>query len=146
MRMLLSKHLKLCIIGMPCMLQNLLPRVILPKDWGSQGICTPTPISHYLGATLSSPVGRILFTSTSRCGWAGKESSCNAVDLDLIPVLGRSPGEGKGYPLQNSGLENSMDCIAHGITESDTTEWLTIPHHHSSSQNSQTRTHRCEEF
>ena len=44
-------------------------------------------------------------------GSAGKESACNAGDLGLIPGLGRSPGEGKGYPFQNSGLENSMDCI-----------------------------------
>ena len=42
------------------------------------------------------------------CGSAGKESACNAGDLGLIPGLGRSPGEGKGYPLQYSGLENSM--------------------------------------
>ena len=39
----------------------------------------------------------------------GKESTCNAGDLDSIPELGRSPGEGKGYPLQYSGLENSKD-------------------------------------
>ena len=44
------------------------------------------------------------------CGSAGKESACNAGDLGSIPGLGRSPGEGKGYPLQYSGLENSMDC------------------------------------
>ena len=43
------------------------------------------------------------------CGSAGKESTCNAGDLGLIPGLGRSPREGKGYPLQYSGLENSMD-------------------------------------
>ena len=46
-----------------------------------------------------------------RCGSAGKESTCNVGDLGLIPGLGRSPGEGKGYPLQYSGLENSMDRI-----------------------------------
>ena len=40
---------------------------------------------------------------------AGKESACNEGDLGLIPELGRSPGEGKGSPLQYSGLENSMD-------------------------------------
>ena len=45
------------------------------------------------------------------CGSAGKESTCNAGDLDSIPRLGWSPGEGKGYPLQYSGLENSMDWI-----------------------------------
>ena len=41
-------------------------------------------------------------------------------DLGSIPGLGRSPGEGKGYPLQYSGLENSMDCIIHGVTKSQT--------------------------
>ena len=46
------------------------------------------------------------------CGSADKESACNEGDLGSIPGLGRSPGEGKGYPLQYSGLENSMDCIA----------------------------------
>ena len=51
---------------------------------------------------------------------AGKESACNAGDPGLIPGLGRPPGEGKGYPLQYSGLENSMDCIAHGVTKSQT--------------------------
>ena len=54
------------------------------------------------------------------CGSAGKESACNAGDLGLIPGLGRSPGEGKGYPLQYSGLENSMDCIVHGVAKSQT--------------------------
>ena len=53
-------------------------------------------------------------------GSAGKESACNGGDLDSIPGLGRSPGEGKGYPLQYSGLENSMDCIAHGVAKSQT--------------------------
>ena len=51
---------------------------------------------------------------------AGKESACNVGDLGLIPGLGRSPGEGNGYPLQCSGLENSMDCIIHGVAESQT--------------------------
>ena len=51
-------------------------------------------------------------------GSAGKESTCNMGDLSLIPGLGRSPGEGKGYPLQYSGLEKSMDCIIHGVAKS----------------------------
>ena len=51
-------------------------------------------------------------------GSAGKESTCNEGGLGLIPGLGRSPGEGKGYPLQYSGLENSMDCIIHGVAKS----------------------------
>ena len=45
------------------------------------------------------------------CGSAGKEFTCNVGDLGSIPGLGRSPGEGKGYSLQYSGLENSMDCL-----------------------------------
>ena len=55
-------------------------------------------------------------------GSAGKESVCNAGDLGSILGLGRSSGEGKGYPLQYFSLENSMNCIVHGITELDTTE------------------------
>ena len=54
------------------------------------------------------------------CGSTGKESACNVGDLGLIPGLGRPPGEGEGYPLQYSGLENSMDCIVHGATKSRT--------------------------
>ena len=54
------------------------------------------------------------------CGSAGKESTCGGGDLGSIPGLGRSPGEGKGYPLQYSGLENSMDCIVHGVAQSRT--------------------------
>ena len=48
----------------------------------------------------------------------GKESTCNAGDPSSIPGLGRSTGERIGYPLQYSGLENSMDCIAHGVAKS----------------------------
>ena len=51
-------------------------------------------------------------------GSAGKDSACNAGDLGSIPRLGRSPGEEKGYPLQRSGLVNSMDYIVHGVTKS----------------------------
>ena len=50
------------------------------------------------------------------CGSADKESTCNAGDLSLIPGLGRSL-EGKGYSLQYSALENSMDCIVPGILQ-----------------------------
>ena len=62
-----------------------------------EGIGYPTPV--FLGFS---------------CGLAGKESACNA----LMPWSGRFPGEGKGYPFQYSGLENSMDCIAHGVSKS----------------------------
>ena len=47
----------------------------------------------------------------------GKESACNAGDCGSIPGLGRSPGEGNGYPLQYSGLKNSMDSIVHGVAK-----------------------------
>ena len=59
-------------------------------------------------------------------GSAGKESACNVGDLGLIPELGRSPGEGKGYPLQHSGLENSMDCMVHGVAKS----WTQLSNFH----------------
>ena len=51
-------------------------------------------------------------------GSAGKESAWNAGDLGLTPGLRRSPGEGKGYPLHYSGLENSMNCVDHGVAKS----------------------------
>ena len=54
------------------------------------------------------------------CGSAGKESSCNVGDLGLILGLRGSPGKGKGYPLQYSGLENSMDSIVGGVAKSRT--------------------------
>ena len=52
------------------------------------------------------------------CGSAGKESARNAGNLGSIPGLERSPGGGKGYPLQYSGLENSMDYTVHGMAKS----------------------------
>ena len=63
----------------------------------------PTPV--FLGFPCGSPV---------------KESPCNVGDLGLIPGLERPPEEVKGYPLQCSGLENSMDCTVPGVTESRT--------------------------
>ena len=54
------------------------------------------------------------------CSSAGKESACNAGDLDSISGLGRSPGEGKGYPFQCCGLENSMDCNVRGVAKNQT--------------------------
>ena len=55
----------------------------------------------------------------------GKESACNVGDLGFIPGLGRSPGTGKGYPLQYSGLENSMDCME-SCKELNMTEKLSL--------------------
>ena len=53
-------------------------------------------------------------------GSASKESTCNEGDLGSIPGLRRSPDEGKGHPLQFSGLENSVDCIVHGVSKTRT--------------------------
>ena len=75
-----------------------------------------------------------IFVSSLLCllgfpgGSAVKESACNAGDLGLIPGLGRSPRGGNGYPLQYSGLENSMDCSPWGGKESVTTERLSVEH------------------
>ena len=54
------------------------------------------------------------------CGSVDKESACNVGDLSSNPGLGRSPGEEHGNPLQHSGLENSIDCIVHGVAKSQT--------------------------
>ena len=90
-----------------CPMQETLVRFLGRKDPLEKDRLLPTPV--FLGFP---------------CGSAGKESACNVGHLGLIPGLGRSPGEGKGYPLQYSGLENSMDCIDHGV--SDTTERLSV--------------------
>ena len=60
------------------------------------------------------------------CGSAGKESSCNAGDLGLITGLGRSPGEGKGYPLQYSRLENSPWTVESMGSQRVGQDWTTI--------------------
>ena len=73
---------------------------------------------------LSLPPG--IYGELGTSGSAGKESACSAGDQGLIPGLGRSPGERNSYLLQNSGLENSMDCTVHGVAESDTTERLSL--------------------
>ena len=62
------------------------------------------------------------------CGSAGKEITCIAGHLGSIPSLGRCPGEGKGYPLEYSGLEKSTDYSPWGRKVLDTTERLSRPH------------------
>ena len=66
---------------------------------------SPVSLSHSLLSLWASLISQL-----------SKESACNAGDLGSIPGLGRSPGEGKGYPLPYPGLENSMDYIVHGVT------------------------------
>ena len=76
----------------------------------SQYIQAATTKYHQLGGLPSAVV--------APDGSLSKESTCNAGDPGLIPGLGRSPEEGKGYPLQYSGLENSMNSIVHGVVKS----------------------------
>ena len=83
------------------MAKPLYPHLGLPSDMG----CSLALNKVFLG-----------FPHTS----VGKESACYAGDPGFFPELGRSPGEGIGYPLQYSGPENSMDCIVHGVAKSQT--------------------------
>ena len=81
---------------------------------------SPETLVQFLG--LEDPLEKGQATSPVYldfpCGSAGKESACIEVDLGSISGFRRSPGEEKGYPLQYSGMESSMDCIIHGLTKS----------------------------
>ena len=85
-----------------------------PAEGPSRGTAhhTRTPHTRASRAELRAPASH-LWASLS-----GKESACSVGDLGSIPGLGRCPGEGKGYPLQYSGLENSMPCIVHRAAKS----------------------------
>ena len=88
-------------------------------EWTSMKLvyfaCAHNVVNHLL--IMVSHLSKVFHFLNSS---VGKESACNEGDLGSIPGLRRSPGEGKGYPLQYSGLENSMDCIVHGVTKSQT--------------------------
>ena len=97
--------------------------------WAMQSTCLLERVSWYTPKPrnffhLPSVMNFLILSSDISlgfpCGSAGKESACNTGDLGLIPGLERSPGEGKACPLQYSGLENSMDCIVHGVAKSQT--------------------------
>ena len=101
------------------------------EDWSSAG----TEFAYNAGDGFDSWIGKIPWRRERLPtpvflgfpgGSAGKEPAHNAGSPGSIPGLGRSPGEGKGYPLQYSDLENSMDCIVHGVTKSPT--WLSDFH------------------
>ena len=91
--------------------------------------CSPgcTPVISFTTESLphfsSHPTSHILMKPSSSIASLPTHSACSVGDLGLIPGLGRSPGEGKGYPLQYSGLENSMDrgvwqATVHGFAKS----------------------------
>ena len=92
--------------------------------YSSRG-CKESDMTEWLTLSLSLPLvlpGKPHIYNTLYKGFpggsVGKESTCTAGDLGLIPGLGRCPGEGNNYPFQYSGLENPMDCIVHGVTKS----------------------------
>ena len=91
----------------------------------SQNHCLFFEITHLVSEHNKA---QVLYVSGFPCGSAGKESACNVRDLSLIPGLGRSCGEGKGCSLQYSDLENSVDCIDHGVAKS--WPWLSDFHFH----------------
>ena len=87
--------------------------------WGNQGsIYTAFGSDCGLVDLLLSIGWQIRVTLGFPHSSVGKESACNVGYLDSMPGLGRSPGEGKGYPCQYSGPENSMDYIVHGVAKS----------------------------
>ena len=73
-------------------------------------------MARWITKHLKYKLKRMLLPQASK----NKNRNGDLTNLGLIPGLGRSPGEGKGYPLQYSGLENSMDCIGHGVAKSQT--------------------------
>ena len=75
---------------------------------------SPTEALYWLNSNSVLPL------QASQEAQVVKNPSASTGGVSFIPGLGRSPGEGKGYPLQYSGLENSMDCIVHGVSKSRT--------------------------
>ena len=92
---------------------------VLGREQGDSGREKGTPLPKDHGVTLADLVSPDSTHMGFPGGSDGKESACNAGDLGSIPGLGRSPGEEKGYLLQYSGLENSID-IVHGVAKSRT--------------------------
>ena len=90
---------------------------------GKESACNAGDPSSIPGSERSFGEGRDRLPTPEILGFpcdsAGKEFACNEGDLGSIG-LRRSPGEGKGYPLQYSGLKNSMGCIVHGVAKSQT--------------------------
>ena len=92
---------------------------MLVRFWVSMTVYThpaTVPCGAPIGYTPTQGTWEVGFTGDSD----GKESACNVGDLGSIPGLGRAPGEGNGFPLQYSGLENSMGTIVHGVAKSRT--------------------------
>ena len=108
---------------------RILEWVAIPSSRGSSQPRDQTCVSHIASRYLpSEPLGKsnYLNIQNAPCGSTGKESTCSAGDLGLIPGLGQIPW--RRERLQYSGLENSMDCIVHGFSKSQA--WLSGFHLH----------------
>ena len=105
-----------------------LPLVPHTPITGEENGATMTGLDHYdfSSGAWKKKGEKMHFINQLLDSSVGKESTCNVGDLGSIPGLGRSPGEGKDYPLQYSGLENSMDYSPWGRKELDTTEQLSL--------------------
>ena len=92
-------------------------QILLEHVWGRGWVVNPQKSQGQASiCSFWESFGQVSFP----CGSAGKEYPCSTGDLGSILGLGRSPGRGKGYPLQHSSLENSMDFIVHGVAKSRT--------------------------
>ena len=98
-----------------CVTQNPPPHPLVTWNGALFPCFTPTSTHTYVHSYAHAHVQSMRLPCS-----VGEESACSAGDPGSIPGSGRSPGEGKGYPLQYSGLEKSMDCRVHGIAKSQT--------------------------
>ena len=85
------------------------PLLVFQICWHIECSSLTTSSFRILNSSAGIPSPTLVLCVSFLCGSASKDFACSAGDLGLIPGLGRSPGEGKSYPLQYSGLENSMD-------------------------------------
>ena len=103
---------------------------IFPQHYWNSGDCLLIQFKNDRGNLSHCFIASLYILKCLLAGFpgssAGKESAWSAGDLGLVPGLGRSPGQEKGYPLQYSGLENFMDCAVHGVTKS----WTQLSHFH----------------
>ena len=107
--------------GLPCPLPGDLPNPgIEPVSPASSASKVDSLLLSHQGSPVNTVLLCIWITRGFPCGSAGKESVCNVGNLGSIPGLGRFSGEGNGYPLQYSGLENSTDSIVYEVTTSQT--------------------------
>ena len=91
----------------------------------TKALVTPLCLAYSLSSITTRKRQKLLALNTTHSGGfpgssAGKESAYNAGNLGSVPGLGRSSLERKGYSLQYPVLENSMDCMDHGVTKSQT--------------------------